>query len=180
MAETWRDISGFGKYEISNSGKVRSKARDIVDSRGRSVHRKEKLLSQATCHKGYKFVVLYDTDLRPKTMKVHRLVASTFLDNPLDLPQVNHKDGNKTNNRVENLEWCTNQDNIIHAYDLQLISLTRGQEHHRAKLSDDEVEWIRKNCIKGDLEFGTKALGRRFGVANVTISRIVNGLSRVD
>lgn len=178
MAETWRDISGYEKYEVSNTGKVRSKARDIIDSRGRNGHRKGKLLSQATCRKGYKFVVLYDANLKSKTVKVHRLVAAAFIDNLFDLPQVNHKDGNKSNNHADNLEWCTNQENIIHAYQRNLISLARGQKHHRSKLSDEEVEWIRKNCIKGDQEFGTHALGRRFGVANITISRIVNGLSR--
>ena len=102
MQEIWKDIEGYGgKYQVSNLGNVRSFA---VDKKA------GKLLGQRLNHKGYPVVYLHDG--KPKTCVVHRLVAKAFIPNPNNLPQVNHKDEDKTNNRVNNLEWCTNDYNI--------------------------------------------------------------------
>lgn len=96
MNEQWKTIKGYeGKYEVSNKGKVRSflqnKIKELRINHDRS---------------GYCTVVLYK-DNSCKTVKVHRLVAQAFLENPLSLPCVNHKNEIKTDNRVENLEYCT-------------------------------------------------------------------------
>ena len=178
--EIWKDISGYEKYEVSNFGKVRSRARKCVDTWGRECFRKTKILSPASDHKGYMFVVLYDKNQNTKAIKIHRLVAEAFIPNPNEYQQINHIDGNKKNNNKSNLEWCTGSQNIRHAYENGLMHAVKGEKHHKATLTDRQVEWIRKYCIKGDRELGTKALGRKFCVANITISRIINGLSRIS
>ena len=103
MVEIWKPIDGYeGKYEVSNFGRVRSYAQDR--SRG-------KIKTGNRTFKGYLSFTLYDDDGRRRHIPVHRLVAKAFIPNPHDLPQVNHKDEDKTNNRVDNLEWCDNEYN---------------------------------------------------------------------
>ena len=101
----WINISGFeGLYQVSTNGMVKSLARVVIRSNGRPIHYKEKILSPAT-NKGYLYVYLWK-DGEPHKKWVHRLVAEAFIDNPDNLPQINHKDEDRTNNSVENLEWC--------------------------------------------------------------------------
>lgn len=102
MKEIWKDIKEYeGLYQISNTGKVRSFLTN-------------KLLKLAINHKGYKVTYLYKNGKR-KTISVHRLVAINFILNPHNYPQVNHIDGNKQNNNMDNLEWCDNDYNQRHA-----------------------------------------------------------------
>ena len=99
--EEWRDIKGYeGKYKISSYGKVKSLK-----------YKDEKLLRPSYDKDGYKQVILYNNG-KGKKWFIHRLVAIHFLPNPNNLPQVNHKDEDKANNAVENLEWCTCKYNI--------------------------------------------------------------------
>lgn len=106
----WRDIVGLeGRYQVSNDGYVRSLP--DIDTRRRFVT--GRILKAAKNQKGYLHVVLADTDFR-----VHRLVATAFLDNPDALPEVNHKNGIKTDNRVANLEWCDGSHNQRHRYEV--------------------------------------------------------------
>lgn len=94
--EVWKPIKDFEDYEVSDCGRVRNKD-------GRT-------LKPYVNHKGYLKVGLFKSGKCHKK-RVHRLVAEAFIENPHDYPQVNHKDENKKNNRVDNLEWCTNQQN---------------------------------------------------------------------
>lgn len=106
--EIWKDIEGYeGLYQVSNMGRVRSL--DRIDARG---HRwKGRMLSSKLRKDGYREVILC-RDGKRKYMFVHRLVAGAFLPNPDNFPQVNHKDENKANNAVSNLEWCSALYNI--------------------------------------------------------------------
>lgn len=106
--EEWRKIPGFdSKYEASSMGRVRS--RDYKRTG------EIRIMHPAKDRKGYLRTVLLDKNGRSKTVKVHRIIAATFIANVEKFPQVNHKNGIKTDNRVENLEWVTNRENAEHA-----------------------------------------------------------------
>lgn len=101
--EIWKDIEGYeGLYQVSNMGRVRSL--DRKDKNGQ--FRNGRVLAGRDDGHGYHTVALY-RDGNAKNWLIHRLVAKAFLDNPSNLPEVNHKDENKANNAVSNLEWCT-------------------------------------------------------------------------
>lgn len=105
--ETWKDIPGFeGIYQVSNLGNVRSLDRSVKRKDGRLVRFRGQALKARVTDDGYLQVQLSNGD-NPKTIKVHRLVAEIFIPNPNELPEVNHKDENKTNNAASNLEWCS-------------------------------------------------------------------------
>lgn len=107
MQEVWKAIEGYdGRYEISNLGRLRSYAQDRVNGKIKYGNRDKK---------GYLSVYLYkpgNNGRKGTWRKMHRLVAEAFIPNPLNLPQVNHKDEDKSNNRADNLEWCDNLYNI--------------------------------------------------------------------
>lgn len=111
MEEVWKDIKGYcGKYQISSLGHVKS----LFYHNTKGVKR-DGILKCATDKKGYlRCALSLHNELR--TFKVHRLVALHFIPNPKEFPQVNHKNGNKKDNRVENLEWCDNSKNQLHAW----------------------------------------------------------------
>lgn len=104
--ELWKDIPNFeGLYQVSNLGNIKSLNRK-VNGRWGKTKVKEKILIPANDKDGYKIVTLCKNG-KQKTFKIHRIVAEIFLDNPNSYKCINHKDENKQNNCVENLEWCT-------------------------------------------------------------------------
>ena len=116
MQEEWRDIKGFeGYYQVSNLGRVRSVDRVIINTgnkgENKRSHYKGKILRQAHRNKGYLGVILTKNS-KQHSFSVHRLVAQAFIPNIKNLPQINHKDENKENNSVDNLEWCDCKYNI--------------------------------------------------------------------
>lgn len=111
---------------------------------------KEAVLKVQYNAKGYPQVRLYKNG-NGKTIKVHRLVANAFIPNPLKLPQVNHKDTNKENNAVENLEWITNADNMRHAFENGCFKTTRKQIEHALKNQSMMAKKRRKKVIMCDL-----------------------------
>ena len=129
--EVWREIPNFSKYQVSNLGRVKSIDRYTKARGNEIIHRKEKLLKDFINKKGYKQVTLYGDNGSIKTMRVHKLVAEAFIKNKDNLPQVNHKDGNKLNNVVSNLEWITNYDNMQHAIQNGLIDQELRKENMR-------------------------------------------------
>lgn len=116
MNEEWRPVVGYeGMYEVSNTGDVKSLPRKCPHSSGTGVRRVPKrILTCTETEDGYAKVVLSKEGVHRDKL-VHRLVAEAFIANPHSLPIVNHKDFNKKNNNVNNLEWCTQKDNVIHA-----------------------------------------------------------------
>lgn len=128
----WKTIEEWdGLYDISNNGEVRSW---YYGKKHLSVPliRKTKLDKD-----GYVSVILKHNNVK-KTYLVHRLVAKAFIPNPDNLPQINHKDGNKENNNVNNLEWCTAKYNIGHAYSAGLIDTARMSQAQQKRYQDPE------------------------------------------
>lgn len=114
------------------------------------------------------------TQFDGKTRLIHREVAKVFLPNPSNLPEVNHINGVKADNSIDNLEWCTRNDNLKHAYGLGLRNAT-GINNARCKLTEQDVAFIKANYKKGDSEFGAIALSKKLGVAPQTICAVTSG-----
>ena len=111
MEEIWKDIAGYeGKYQVSNLGRVRSLPRTFLDVNGRRQIFKGCVLKRILRKNGYMVVTFYGSG-KFHQMMIHRLVAGAFIPNPNNLPMINHKDEDKTNNHVDNLEWCSAQYN---------------------------------------------------------------------
>lgn len=109
--EEWRSIQGYPNYEVSNKGNVRSIDR-LSTRKGGKVHLKGKLLKPTENANGYKSVILYSGNRNNhKKFLIHRLVALAFINKPINMDYINHKDENKGNNNVDNLEWCDCQYN---------------------------------------------------------------------
>lgn len=142
----WKSVKGYeGIYEVSNSGYVRSLDHYPIGRNGNGIQ-KGRILKTSVSSKGYLQCSLSLEKKRFHT-GVHRLVAIAFIENPNNLPQVNHKDGNKLNNNDWNLEWCTNSENQIHAVENGLIEHNYGQKHHMAKLTNVQASEIREKFI---------------------------------
>lgn len=162
--EEWRDVIGYeGYYQVSNLGRVKSLQRDTV-----------KILKSKPAIGGYLRVVLCKNETK-KNRPIHILVAQAFIPNPENKKQVNHLDGDKKNNCMDNLAWATPAENIAHAFDMGLRK--SGCEHHRAKFTADQVREIRRDCVPGDPERGFKAFARKF---NVTPKIIENAYHRIS
>ena len=115
--EEWQPVQGWeGLYEVSSLGRVRSLPRSVARRDGTMQSFRGKLMSAFPNGKGYLVVRLSDTpNGRRSIVRVHRLVSMAFIPNRSNLPEINHRDGNKKNNALANLEWCSTKDNAIHA-----------------------------------------------------------------
>lgn len=173
MIEQWKPVVGYeGFYEVSSEGRVRSVQRTVPTNRGyRSVP--SKVLSPANSN-GYQLVMLNASAIAKRELAaIHRLVAAAFIcPRPTDAHQVNHMDGNKSNNRASNLEWVTPAENIHHACRLGLAP--KGDTHGSRILSSADAERIRKRAQQG--ETGA-ALAREYGVTRGNVYHILSGLN---
>ena len=134
MQEIWKDIVGYeGLYQVSNLGRVKSL--------GNTKARKEKILLGVSISDNYLQIGLNKNGER-KRYVIHRLVAEAFIPNPLNKPQVNHINGNKKDNSVENLEWCTQCENIRHSIKKHL----RGRYVRKIDRIIDYIETKRNNA----------------------------------
>lgn len=128
-------------------------------------------LAQARHPEGYMRVKAYGI-CKTSPTPVHRLVALAFIPNPQGLPQVNHIDGDKGNNRVANLEWVTNARNQQHAHEIGIKVALRGSEHHGAVIDEDKEAWIKRALRAGHT---TKRITASFGVSKHIVHDIRRG-----
>lgn len=152
--EEWRDSEVDG-YEVSSLGRLRNK-------RSGAVHKGQ--INQ----KGYVTVCLYLGKGKSRTVRLHRLIAKAFIPNPENLPEVNHKNGNKLDNSIYNLEWISREGNMKHAWETGLCT------NKPYRVTAEQIEYIRKNCVKGDSQFGVRAIARKLGISHTTVKDIVN------
>lgn len=160
--ENFIDIVNYeGLYQVSNLGNVKSLANSKL--------KKEKILKKGKTKMGYNIVSLSYNNIC-RTYTIHRLVALAFIPNPEKKPCVNHINGIKTDNRVENLEWCTTSENTKHAHDKGLIKAPKSENHFFSKLTNLQVLEIRK--IGKSLK--QKEIAKLYGITQATVSNVLN------
>jgi hypothetical protein len=169
--EIWRDIEEFDGYQVSNKGRVRSKDRIIEYERNgqtRTMRKKGKIKTQYRLQ-GYPAVALYKSDTQ-YNRRVHHLVLKAFDRQPKEDEQCNHINGDKEDNRIENLEWVTRQENIDHAV---RTGLTRnGEEINTSKLTETQVRKIKSRLMKGESQ---TSIAQDYPVKQEAISAINTG-----
>jgi len=192
--EDYIEDTESGIYRITRDGRVFTQSKYKIPIVGKGMEftgeykhilKPEREVSYTLNNRGY-----YSVVIRKKTLMVHRLVALAFLENPENKPQVNHKDGDKLNNRVDNLEWVTQAENLKHARDTGLWKPYKGKKNHKSeqarqnslanlkdksKLTDDEVRYCRKVFKPRDKDFSATALANRFGTSVAAMAKIVKG-----
>lgn len=171
IEQIWKDIPNYeGRYQISNDGKVRSLERKVyLESRG--IYRTVKgiILKGSPDTLGYPTVALWK-DNKLDLRRIHRLVAEMYIPNPDNKPQVNHIDGDKTNNSYTNLEWVTMSENIKHAYKTNLAD-KRGEKHHNSTITNEQARQIKY----GHKDMKTKDIAKLYSISPATVCRIRSG-----
>lgn len=164
MKELWVDVIGFDNYQVSSNGRVKKKECVIINTNGKSFRYKEKILKPDLV-KGYHRYTFSDSN-NQKRLLAHRLVAIHFIDNKYRKKCVNHKNGDKLDNSIDNLEWCTYSENEMHSYDVL------NKVNHNRKLSSKDVEDILNNAIKfKNIDYYMS----KYNVSRKTILNILNG-----
>ena len=167
--EIWRDVVGYENlYKNSNYGRLKS-----------FLNREEKILLTKSNTRNYYITSLFKNK-QMKNVRVHRLVAQVFLNNPENKPAVNHKDGHPKNNCVWNLEWVTQSENILHANQMGLIKRLKGENAPSAKFTSEQVRYLREIYKPHDKNFGASALAKRFNVSDRSIMDILHYRSYKD
>lgn len=170
MIEEWRDIKNYeGKYQASSSGRIKS----LIFKNKVAQFERDKVLKQALRgSKGkYYFVELFKHN-KGKKFQTARLVAGAFIPNPGNKPQVNHKNLNKLDNRVENLEWCTQSENILHSFANGRVPLF-GEKAPWSKLTENQIRQMRL-IWKAEEGIPQRKIAKMFNIDQALVSRIVN------
>lgn len=186
-----------GIYRITSTGQVFTQTKRKIPLVGKGmvftgefkfILEPEREMTYTLNNRGYLTVVI-----RNKTHMLHRLVAKAFIANVDNKPFVNHKDGNKLNNHVDNLEWCTTAENNKHARDTGLHKQACGHKiqyknsttkqkalcnlKDKSKLTPDEVCYVRRVHIARSIDFSATALAAQFGTSVAAMSKIIKGQS---
>lgn len=174
--EIWKDIKQLeGLYQISNLGRVKSLPRVInspVQKCGFRIS-KEKIKSLQNNGKGY-YQLYVQVNNKRKLFYIHRLVAKYFIPNPENKPEVNHINGIKTDNRVENLEWVTSSENTIHAIKNNLIRF--GEKSYNNLLTEQKVLLIRR-LFRINPNFSRKNVAKKFNVSEGCIYGVIRNVT---
>ena len=172
--EIWKPIKDYeGIYEISNLGRVKSLIRLKKGAKNITYLIKEKILKQNFDKDGYCIINLYKNS-KLKTFKIHRLVAECFIKNIDNKKQVNHINGIKHDNRLENLEWCTTSENVIHALRTGLKIPLKGENCKASKLTEKIVIEIltKKKESNGKKYWGAKEISLKYNIKMNCISEV--------
>ena len=170
--EIWKPVKNYEElYEVSNLGNIKSIERYIVFPNYQYL-KPQKLLKQFKDGRGYMHVKLYNGEGKSKSLTTHRVVALTFIKNPLDLLEINHIDGNKLNNHVDNLEWITRSENIKHAYKTRDPLTYKGSANKNSKLTESQVKNIREEYKT--IKTTYKQLAEKYSVGVTLIGYIIN------
>jgi hypothetical protein len=168
MKEVWKDIKDFdNKYQISNIGRVKSLPMTVVNKYGVIQHRKEKIRKLYKGNHGYYVVSLKD-NMKQVVKTVHRMVAEAFLEKIEGSDYVNHKSGIKTENNIENLEYCTMAENTKHSFDLGMSK--KGSQCSYAKL--DEKKAREAYYMVTELKMSCLDVGQLYNVTRQCISEL--------
>jgi hypothetical protein len=171
--EIWKSVEEYeGLYDISNLGRLKRLSYTYYSPFVGKVKIKEKIINGAK-KDGYRQALLLK-DGESKFKMIHRLVAVAFLEYDKDRLIINHKNTIRHDNRADNLEWCTNKENIVHAHNFGHITMPKGDENVNSKISEKDVEYIRKNeDNKSQIE-----LSEQFNISQSLISKIINNKRR--
>lgn len=178
--EEWRPVKDYEEaYEVSNMGRVRSLKRKVRNRHPTGQVVKGRFVKLCVSN-GYHVMNLWKSN-KHRTVRVHRLVAEAFIENPFNYPEVNHINLVRSDNRVENLEWCTHRGNMKHAYDHGKIPI--GDRHKCAKLTNENVLEIR-DAFSKENNIGlrrardgfVRELSERFNVSRSAISQVINNV----
>lgn len=167
--EQWKQISGFDRYAISSYGRVK-RLSSITCAKAGHILKPAVRGGRGGWH-GYLFVTLCGDDGKSNGV-IHVLVAEAFIGQRPSGAVVNHKDGDRHNNRMENLEWVTQSQNVLHAYAAGL-SDARGEANGQAKLTDEDVREMRRQATGQRGQYAM--LSRKFGISPRQVSDIVKG-----
>ena len=167
MIEIWKRIKNFKDYEVSNYGRIKSLKKSA-----------EGMILKTVIDKyGYEVIRIYRNDNKRVTLKVHRIVAMHFVENPHCKPEVNHIDGNKQNNHYTNLEWCYRNENIQHAYNNGLFKIQREKiTEYNLKQKSKQVILLNTGEIFSSTRIAIKNLG--LGCTREAIQNCCKGKSK--
>jgi hypothetical protein len=167
--EVWKDIEGYeGLYQVSNIGRVKSLQRIAPRSKFGNIPVKERILKFGKNRCGYNYVNLKLFSVS-KTFTVHRLVTKAFLPNMENKPDVNHKNGIKTDNRVKNLEWVTTSENVKHSFKNGFQS-NKCEKNPSSKISKNDVLRIRSEEFK---DIPKSEIALIFGISKGNVNKIL-------
>jgi hypothetical protein len=166
------NIKGFEKYSVNKNGEIKSYNNTFYINNFRPITRMAIILKKRISKKGYYRVNIYNEFSKMKSIHLHRAVAITFLENLENKPCINHIDGIKTNNIVDNLEWCTYKENSIHAIEKGLyVNKLQGENSGTAILTNEIVLNIR-NLYNSGL-YSQREIGRMLNIKYKNINQIV-------
>ena len=163
--EIWVNVKNYPNYQVSNFGEVKSLQRQRILGKNKFIQN-ERILKQHIIN-GYAYVYLTKNS-KTKGFRVHRLVAENFIDNPNNYPCINHKDENKLNNRVDNLEWCTNKYNNNYGSFKKKIANSRYKKINQYDLDNNYIKtWD-----------SLKQASEKLNIIETSISKCLNGVRK--